>query len=155
MKQTLLLLLFFYNSIAISSESYSKCNAFLKASKENYKVAHKEKSCLISADKGDSRAQYTVGMSYGFAQRHDLEEKYYRLSANQNNIAAYLGLGHLLSEQKPWEAIYWYQRYYSTKSQGYGYAAQRISKVFKDMNKPTQQKYWYEKCKQSDYKRCT
>lgn len=140
---------------AIADDVDNKCLQFINASKNNYKIAHTNKFCLDSANSGNAIAQYSVGMAYGFAEKSDLEEKYYALSADQGNTAAYLALGHVLSKKSPWEAIYWYQRYYSTKNQGYGYAAQRLSRVFEALNQPEQQKYWHEKCKESDYKGCS
>ncbi len=137
-----------------ASESIDRCNKFINDSKGNYKKAHTNKHCLKAAKEGNSSAQYSVGMGFGYDGNHDLEEKYYRLSANQQVIASYLSLGHVLSDKAPWEAIYWYQRYYSTKSDGYGYSAYRIMQLFEKMNDKNQSKYWRIKCRKSKYKGC-
>ena len=121
---------------------------------ENYKHALQNEHCLNAANAGVATAQYSVGMAYGFAGDRASEEKYYRLAANNRNIAAYLALGHVLAKSKPWEAIYWYQRYIATRHDGWGYAALLISRIFETLRDPTQAAYWLEACRSSPYQDC-
>jgi len=142
------------NAFATSSDTdEEKCLSYIRAH-QSYKDAHKNKNCLKAAKAGISSAQYIVGMSYGFAGNHELEKKYYRLAANNKNIAAYLSLGHVLRDESKWEAIYWYQRYVATKTKGYGYAALLISDIFNELGDDAQSKYWREVCRTSSFRDC-
>jgi TPR repeat protein len=130
-----------------------ECTAFIKQG-ENYKIAHTNQDCIKAADLGGSSAQYSLGMSYGFANKPNLEEKYYRLAANQGNIASYLALGHALRQKNVWESIYWYQRFVATKADGYGYAAVLLSGIFNELGDSAQSKYWKAVCERSPYQDC-
>jgi hypothetical protein len=121
---------------------------------ENYKFAHQNEHCLSAANAGVASVQYSVGMGYGFAGDSASEEKYYRMAANNRNIAAYLGLGHVLAKSKPWEAIYWYQRYIATRHDGWGYAAILVSRIFNRLGDPAQAAYWLDACRSSTYEGC-
>jgi len=127
---------------------------FLNGAGETDRHAHENKQCLRAADAGFGPAQYSVGMAFGFAGDHAAEEKYYRLAADRQVIAAYLGLGHLLAESKPWEALYWYQRYVALKPEGYGYAALLASKIFERLGDRGQAGYWLGVCTASGYEGC-
>ena len=126
------------------------CYEFIRAAEENYKHAHKNQDCLSAANAGLPGALYQVGMGFGFDNEHDKEIMYYRKAANARSIAAYLALGHMLSEDNEtyYEAIYWYQRYVSAKPkpEATGYAAIRISQIFKAMGDAPQAEYWKEVC---------
>lgn len=122
--------------------------------KENYKRANTEEHCMRAAEAGVPSAQYSVGMAYGFAGETELEDKYYRLAANQGLIVAYLAMGHSLKEQHPWQAVYWYQRFVAAKPEGYGYAALMNAKIFRELGDEAQAKYWLDVCKASPYKHC-
>lgn len=136
------------------SEDEVGCMAFLDGAGESHRHAHENKQCLRAADAGFGPAQYSVGMGFGFAGDHAAEEKYYRLAADRQVIAAYLGLGHLLAESNPWEAIYWYQRYVALKPEGYGYAALLASRIFERLGERGQAEYWLGVCKTSGYEGC-
>jgi hypothetical protein len=131
----------------------NECTAFTKQG-ENYKIAHTNEYCMKAAELGVSSAQYSVGMSYGFAGNSNMEEKYYRMAANQGNIASYLGLGHALRKKNVWESIYWYQRFIATKAEGYGYAAILLSGIFNELGDSAQSEYWRVVCEQSPYQDC-
>jgi len=137
-----------------SSEDEIACVAFVDAGRENYKRAHEDAHCLKAAQTGSRLAQYSVGMGYGFAGDRVSEEKYYRLAANQKAVAAYLALGHLLAEDRPWEAIYWYQRFIELRPEGYGYAAVLVSKIFQRLGDRSQAAYWLEVCRGSGHEGC-
>jgi hypothetical protein len=130
-----------------------KCQAFVRVG-ENYKLAHQNEHCLNAANAGAGSAQYSVGMAFGYADDPAAEQKYYQLAANNLNIAAYLALGHALSEAKPWEAIYWYQRYIATRYDGWGYAALLVSRIFEKLGDPAQAAYWLDACRSSPYEGC-
>ena len=151
---TILLLTLFLPSVSYGETEENLCLSYVGIG-ENYKTAHKYQPCLDSAALGQGPAQYALGMSYGYAGNSELEEKYYRLAASNRNIAAYLSLGHVLSVSNPWEAIYWYQRYVATKSNGYGYAAVLISNLFSKLGDSIQAAYWLEVCEASQYGGCT
>ena len=121
---------------------------------DNYKIANKNKYCLNAANAGISSAQYSVGMGYGFSGNQKLEKEYYRKAANQNNIAAYLALGHTLRDDSIWETIYWYQRFVATKTDGYGLAANLLSEIFTKLNDKEQSAYWLQVCELSPYTGC-
>ncbi len=125
------------------------------AQDENHKIAHQHAACIKAANSGVSSAQYSVGMGYGFSGKHVQEEKYYRLAANNQNINAYLAMGHLLKDKKPWQTIYWYQIYFDKKEDGYGYAAILISKIFIELGDVEQAKYWQLNCNSSPYQDCS
>jgi len=121
---------------------------------DNYKTGHKNIHCIVAANLGIGSAQYAVGMGYGFEGDHALEEKYYRLAADNRVVAAYLALGHVLAEKAPYEAIYWYQRSVCANGKHDGYAAILISKIFAALGNEGQATYWREVCKNSQYKYC-
>jgi len=149
-------LMFHYCSIAFAAALESdeqQCLSYVRIA-ENYKRAHLNKHCIEAAKAGVGSAQYSVGMAYGFADKPTLEEKYYRLAASNKSISSYLALGHILSESKPWESIYWYQRYIYTKVDGYGYATKRVSRIFERLGERTQAAYWIEACLSSPYEGC-
>jgi hypothetical protein len=133
------------------SEDEIACAAFLEA---NHKAAHTNESCLKAAEAGFGPAQYSVGMGFGFAGQPELEQKYYRLAAEQRITAAYLGLGHTLVQSDPWESIYWYQRFVATGDEAKGYAAILIAKIFEALGDRGQAAYWVEVCKASEYRSC-
>ncbi|RDX38167.1 hypothetical protein DZA50_00480 [Kangiella sp. HD9-110m-PIT-SAG07] len=153
MKFLALVIINFISVQCIASENSQECIDFISAN-ENYKKAHLNKSCQLAALDGNPSIQYSIGMGYGYEGLHDLEEEYYRLAANSGLISAYLTLGHTLSKNEPWEAIYWYQRYYYSKVDGYGYAAFRIVDIFEKLNKPQQVELWWERCLESPYQGC-
>ena len=140
-------------SVVAASEDEAACLRFVDVG-ENYKVAHENEHCLRAAEAGLGSAQYSVGMGYGFAGERALEERYYRLAADQRNVAAYLALGHMLSESKPWESVYWYQRYVAVKPEGYGYAALLVSKILEQLDDKGQAAYWLDVCRASGYEGC-
>jgi len=142
------------SAVVAQDRDVEECNAFVAVG-ENYKTAHRNENCLRAAERGSGSAQYSVGMAYGFAGDRQLEEKYYRLAADQRSVAAYLALGHLLADRSPWESIYWYQRYVATKADGYGYAALLLSKSFERLGERGQAAYWLEVCSKSEYTGCT
>jgi len=119
---------------------------------ENYKIAHKNSHCLEAANEGNHAAQYSVGMGHGFDGRHDLEEKYYRLSAAQGNYASYMGLGHVLTDKNNKEAVYWYKRYITAiqKKPDHDvsdkYVAKLITRIYKKNNDPQELKKWLSEC---------
>ncbi len=129
------------------------CTSFVKEG-SNYKTANKNKYCLDAANTGISSAQYSVGMSYGFSGNPKLEQEYYRKAANNRNVAAYLALGHTLRNDNIWEAIYWYQRFVATKTDGYGLAANLLSTIFTKLNNEEQSAYWQQVCELSPYTGC-
>jgi len=154
MKRYIAILLISFGAVAFASDAEKdaeKCQTFLKE-KGNYKKAHENKYCLKAADAGIGAAQYSVGMAFGFSGEKEQEKKYYRLAANNRSIAAYLALGHVLREEKPWEAIYWYQRYVHTKGEAYGYAALLISEIFNELGDKEQSLHWYAICQTSPSK---
>ncbi|GEM_PF-5989693 len=153
MNYFILLITCLISTQSIASENSKKCIDFISEN-QNYKKAHLNKSCQLAALDGNPRIQYSVGMGYGFEGLHDLEQEYYRLAANSRLVDAYLALGHTLSNNEPWEAIYWYQRYYYSKIDGYGYAAFRITDIFEKLNKPKQAEFWWERCLESPYQGC-
>lgn len=130
-----------------------QCLSFARLG-ENYKLAHQNEHCLSAASAGVASAQYSVGMAFGLAGDSAAEEKYYRMAANNRNIASYLALGHTYADTKPWEAIYWYQRYITTRHDGWGYAAFLVSKIFEKLGDPAQAAYWLEACRSSPYEGC-
>lgn len=155
-KKTILLIFLllpcFVYSVGLESEI--NCVKFV-VENENYKSAHKNNDCIEAAEIGSSSAQYSVGLAYGVVGRSELEEKYYRLSANQGNIAAYLGLGHFMKlKGEYWEAIYWYQKYVNNESEGYGYAAILISDIFLKLGNLQEAMYWQRVCEESGYQGC-
>ena len=155
MKYVLILLItLFLPNVSYGETKESMCLSYV-AITGNIKKAHEYQPCLDASDLGIGSAQYSVGMSYGYAGKNDLEERYYRLAASNRNIAAYLSLGHLLRENSPWKAIYWYQRFAATKADGYGYAAILISNLFSELGDASQAEYWLEVCKVSPYNGCT
>lgn len=135
-----------------SQQDIDACLAFVNKG-ENYKIAHKNSSCLKAANEGSHAAQYSVGMSYGFDGNHDLEESYYRLSAAQGNYAAYLGLGHVLSYRGDREAVYWYKRYITAiqKKPAHDgsdkYAATLITQIYRKDNDRDNLEKWLSECK--------
>jgi hypothetical protein len=94
-----------------------QCRSYVKRD-NNYKTAQMNEACIRAAQAGIGSAQYSVGMGYGFAGDYGRERKYYRLAANNRVIAAYLALGHVVRDDNVWEAIYWYQRFVTTKHKG-------------------------------------
>ena len=140
------------SSVATSSDGEA-CATFIKKS-GNYKVAQQNPQCLRAADAGDSAAQYSVGMGYGFAGRPDLEEKYYRLAAAQGLAPAYLALGHSLLEAHEDEAIQWYERFVETRADGYGYGSKLLADIFERRGDQQQSRYWLSVCKASSYQGC-
>lgn len=141
-------------SVAATLDSdEQQCQSFVRVA-ENYKLAHQNEHCLKAANVGIGSAQYSVGMAYGYAGDSAAEQKYYRLAANNRGIAAYLALGHALSESKPWEAIYWYQRYIATRHDGWGYAALLVSRIFEKLGDSAQAAYWLDACRSSPYEGC-
>lgn len=136
------------------SSDEERCRAFIRIG-DNYKQAHKNEHCLKAAKLGVGSSQYSVGLAYGYSGDKASEEKYYRLAANNGSSAAYLALGHVLNDPKPWEAIYWYQRYVTSKADGYGYAALLVSKIFQRFGDKAQAAYWVEVCRSSTYNGCT
>ena len=135
------------------SSDEAECMAFI-ALEQNYRVAHENERCLAAAKAGFGPAQYAVGMGYGFGGDRVSEERYYRLAADQRIVAAYLALGHTFAETKPWESVYWYQRFIATKPEGYGYAALLVSKIFVRLQDAGQAAYWLEVCRESKYEGC-
>jgi hypothetical protein len=139
---------------AASEADVEACLEFAKEG-ENYKVAHKNSHCFKAANEGNHAAQYSVGMGYGFEGDHDLEEKYYRQSAAQGNYAAYMGLGHVLTDKNDEEAIYWYKRYIeaiqkkpdSDKSDKF--VAKLITRIYKKNNKSKELEQWLAECEKS------
>ena len=147
----------FCSSLAIAATLDSdaqQCQAFVSVG-ENYKLAHQNEHCLKAANAGVGSAQYSVGMALGYAGDPAAEHNYYRLAANNQSIAAYLALGHALSESKPWEAIYWYQRYIATRHDGWGYAALLVSRIFEKLGDSAQAAYWLDACRSSAYEGCS
>jgi len=139
-------------SVAATSDR-AACLAFVKES-ANFKVAQQNPRCLRAAAAGDPAAQYSVGMGYGFAGQPDLEEKYYRLAAEQGLAPAYLALAHSLLDAHEDEAIQWYERFVETKSDGYGYAAKLLADIFERRGDRKQSNYWSSVCRASTYKGC-
>ena len=133
-----------------SSSDEEVCQEFV-AIPDNIKNAHLNENCLKAADSGSGPSQYSVGMSYGFLGEHKLEEKYYKLAAEQHVKAAYLALGHLYRENKVEEAIHWYQRYIETKAEGYGYAASLLSDIYLQRGDKEKAQKWLEVCQSSPY----
>lgn len=149
-----LLIVFAHSKVVLAqSEDESRCLAYVSAG-ENYKVAHENDYCLRAAKAGSGAAQYSVGVAYGFAGDRESEERYYRLAADRRIVAAYLALGHVLAVTRPWEAIYWYQRYVATKAEGYGYTALLLSKILARMGEEGEAMYWVEVCRGSGYEEC-
>lgn len=148
----LCVVLFTATSIA-STDSEQACQDFVSI-QDNYKLAHENDDCLKAANEGFGSAQYSVGMAFGFAGNRQLEEEYYRLAADNRIIAAYLALGHHMRDESIWESIYWYQRFVQTKTNGYGYAANLLSRLFETLDDEGQAQYWLEVCVTSDYHAC-
>jgi len=140
--------------VSASSSSEQACQNYVSI-EDGYKTAHKNEDCLKALDEGYGSAQYSVGMGFGYAGDKKLEEKYYRLAADNGVVAAYLALGHHLREENIWESIYWYQRFVQTKTNGYGYAALQLSKLFDKLSDAGQAKYWLTICESSDYEGCS
>jgi len=137
-------------TISFSSEA-DLCQEYI-SQEENYKTAHNNKYCLAAAEAGSYSAQYQLGMSYGFAGNTDLEEKYYKLSAYQGGVAAFLALGHLYSDTNIIEAIYWYELYAKSSASAHSYAALLLSKLHHRIGNYEESSYWIKVCKQTDYK---
>lgn len=136
-----------------STPSEEACTNFV-SNQLNIRSAHKYEHCINAANEGSGSAQYSVGMSYGFDGQREVEEKYYRLAADNKNVAAYLALGHHLRDKNIWESIYWYQRFAQTKTNGYGYAALQLSELFDSLGNQGQANYWLNVCNLSDYQGC-
>lgn len=142
--------IFFLFGVAVAASDSEQCRTFL-SSKENHKHSHENSQCLNAADSGDSLAQYAVGMDFGFSGRPDLEEKYYRLAANQGLTDAYLSLGHSLRKDHEDEAIFWYKQFALSGAAGYGYGAKLLADLFKKRGDENQSAYWYSVCRSSSY----
>ena len=140
-------------TVSASTSSEQACLNYT-SNQENLKSAHNYEHCVNAANEGSGSAQYSVGMSYGFAGQREIEEKYYRLAAGNQNVAAYLALGHHLRDENIWESIYWYQRFAQTKTNGYGYAALQLSELFDSLGDEGQANYWLKVCNLSDYQGC-
>lgn len=153
MKVIILLSVFWCITAVAETSSEKACSDYL-SNENNIKSAHTNKHCLEAANEGSGSAQYSVGLSYGFAGQTENEEKYYRLAANNRTAASYLALGHMKRERHIWESIYWYQRFVATKSNGYGYAALQLSDIFASLGNAGQSKYWLSICKSSNYDGC-
>ena len=132
---------------------FEECAAHLQAD-GGYKTAHENEGCLRAANEGSASAQYSVGMGFGFSGRHDLEEKYYRLAASQGAAPAYLGLGHVLREKKPAEAIRWYEKFVHSRYQGYGYAAKQLELLYLEIGDRGKAAHWHDVCRESGYEGC-
>ncbi len=145
--------LLFFSSVIFSqttSDSYF-CTEYVQEG-ENYKSGHKNASCIKAAANGVPSAQYSVGMGYGYEGDHKKEEHYYRLAAEQGLISTYLGLAHVLISQGSLalkESIYWYQRFYESRVDGYGYAANIISNIYRKEGNMVEGKLRFGLCKET------
>jgi TPR repeat protein len=150
-KFSLLFILFTSGALASEATSDGKLCLEYAKEKENYKIAHKNEHCLKAAKEGYAPAQYAVALGFNSDGKHVEEEKYYKLAAAQDGIAAYLGLGHLYRYKDEDKAIYWYSRYVQTKSSGYGYAAILIAKIYKENENTEMADKWLNVCLASPY----
>lgn len=143
----LLTILLSFSTVSLASSDEDKCSLYYKK-EGNLQKAHNYKPCLDAANAGSTSAQYYVGLGYA-TEDFNMSIKYMQLSANNGNVSAYLGLGHLLRKSDPWKAIYWYQNYFYAKPAGYQLAAISISDIFKELGDEEQARYWLLKCEKA------
>jgi hypothetical protein len=143
-------LLFLFSFQCFADADIKLCHEFLQVGK-NYKIAHLNENCISAAKAGSGAAQYSLGMSYGFAGNADLEREYYEKAAKLSIPAAFLALGHLYRSKDMDKSAYWYERYANLKQQGYGYTSLLLARIYSESGNMVKKDYWLSMCKSSPY----
>jgi TPR repeat protein len=139
------------------SQTRDEARRCIEFAETSPKQAHLSTDCFLAAVQGHGPSQYAVGMSFGYAGERQQEEYWYRQSAANGVVAAYLALGHVLRGEPNnnlEEAVYWYTRFWEAGPQGRGYAAQLLSQIEAERGNKEEANVWLQRCRDSDYEGC-